>query len=308
MSAPILATKLYIPPPRPGAVPRPRLLERLNEGLRQDQGFARKLTLISALPVSVRPRSSANGWPLSSRIEPKLRVAWLSLEEGDSNPARFLAYFIAALQTIVADFGAGVLVSLQAPQPPPIEVILTALLNEIAAIPADFVLVLDDYHLVDSQQVDQAVAFLVEHLPPQMHLAIATREDPQLPLARLRGRGQLTELRAADLRFTPAEAAEFLNQVMGLNLSAEDIAALEDAHRRLDCRSAIGCARPARDAAYAGTLATGRASSTPSPAAITSCWIICWKRCWSSSPRASRPSCCAPPSSTACAVRCVRRS
>ena len=113
------------------------------------------------------------------------------------------------------------------PQPPPTEALLTALINEIITLPDDFVLVLDDYHLIEAKPVDQALTFLVEHLPPQMHLVIATREDPQLPLARLRARGQLTELRAADLRFTPAEAAEFLNRVMGLNLSAEDIAALE---------------------------------------------------------------------------------
>ena len=104
---------------------------------------------------------------------------------------------------------------------------LTALLNEIAAFPDHFLLVLDDYHVIEAQSVDQALAFLVEHLPPSMHLVIATREDPQLPLARLRARGQLTELRAADLRFTPAEAAEFLNQVMGLNLATADSAALE---------------------------------------------------------------------------------
>jgi LuxR family maltose regulon positive regulatory protein len=237
MSAPILATKLYIPPPRPGAVPRPRLLERLNEGLRQDQGFARKLTLICA-PAGFGKTALVGQWVAAfEHIEPKIRVAWLSMEEADGDPARFLAYLITALQTIAADrgsadFGAGVMVSLQAPQPPPLEALLTALLNEIAAIktagiPADFVLVLDDYHLVDSQQVDQALAFLVEHLPPRMHLTIATREDPHLPLARLRARNQVTELRAADLRFTPAEAAEFLNQVMGLHLSAEDIAALE---------------------------------------------------------------------------------
>jgi LuxR family maltose regulon positive regulatory protein len=228
MSAPILATKLYIPKLRPRAVARLRLLERLSEDLRQDHVFARKLTLISA-PAGSGKTTLAGEWVAGlDKSEPRVRVAWLSLEKADGNPARFLAYFIAALQTIVADFGAGALVSLQAPQPPPIEAILTALLNEIAAIPVDFVLVLDDYHLVDSMQVDQAVAFLVERLPPQMHVVIATREDPQLPLARLRGRGQLAELRAADLRFTPGEAAEFLNQVMGLNLSAQEIAALED--------------------------------------------------------------------------------
>ncbi len=144
--------------------------------------------------------------------------AWLSLDEGDNDPNRFLAYLVAALQTIAADIGAGVLAALQSPQPPPSEALLTTLLNEIAVIPDKFILVLDDYHAIDSRTIDQALAFLLDHLPPQMHLVIATREDPNLPLARLRARGQLTELRAADLRFTPAEAAEFLNQVMGLNL------------------------------------------------------------------------------------------
>ena len=123
--------------------------------------------------------------------------------------------------------GAGVLGALQSPQPPPTEALLTALLNEITTIQDSFILVLDDYHVVDAPSVDQALAFLLDHLPPQMHLVITTREDPQLPLARYRARGQMTELRAADLRFTPAEAAGFLNQVMDLNLAAEDVTALE---------------------------------------------------------------------------------
>ena len=216
MSTPILATKLYIPPPRPKVVLRPRLIERLNEGLH------RKLTLISA-PAGFGKTTLVSAW-VAGCDRP---VAWLSLDEGDSDPARFLSYLIAALQTIAANVGEGLLAMLQSPQPPPPETILTALLNEIAAIPEPFVLVLDDYHAVDARAVDEALAFLLEHLPPQMHLVIATREDPQLPLARLRARGQLTELRATDLRFTPSEAAGFLNQVMGLNLSAEDIAALE---------------------------------------------------------------------------------
>ena len=117
---------------------------------------------------------------------------------------------------------------LQSPQPPPTESILTSLLNEITTVSDNFILVLDDYHVIDAQPVDQVLTFLIEHLPPQMHLVIATREDPPLPLARLRVRDQLIELRALDLRFTPAEAAEFLNRVMGLSLSAEDIAALEN--------------------------------------------------------------------------------
>jgi LuxR family transcriptional regulator, maltose regulon positive regulatory protein len=139
-----------------------------------------------------------------------------------------VAYLLAALQkTIAANIGEGLMGVLQSPQPPPTESILAALLNEITTIEDDFVLVLDDYHVIDARAVDDALAFLIEHLPPRMHLVIATREDPNLPLARLRARGQLSELRAADLRFTPDEAAEFLEGVMGLSLSAEEIAALE---------------------------------------------------------------------------------
>ena len=216
MSTPILATKLYIPPPRPKVVLRPRLIERLNEGL------DRKLTLISA-PAGFGKTTLVSEWVAGSERP----AAWLSLDEGDNDPTRFLTYLVAALQTIAPDIGEGVLSVLQSPQPPPTESILTALLNEITAVPDDFVLVLDDYHVIDARPVDAALTFLLEHLPPQMHLVITTREDPQLPLARLRARGQLTELRAADLRFTPSEAAAFLNEVMGLNLSAEDIAALE---------------------------------------------------------------------------------
>ncbi len=127
----------------------------------------------------------------------------------------------------MANIGEGVLTVLQAPQPAPAQVILTALLNEIATIPYKFGLVLDDYHLIDAKAVDDALTFLLEHLPTQMHLVITTREDPQLHLARLRARGQLTELRASDLRFTSSEAARFLNEAMSLDLSEDDIGALE---------------------------------------------------------------------------------
>ena len=216
--ASILATKLYVPPPRPKTVLRPRLIERLNEGLSSD----RKLTLISA-SAGFSKTTLVSEWIVDSRRP----TAWLSLDRGDNDPACFLTYLVAALQTIAPNIGAGALAVLQSPQPPPTESILTTLLNEITAIQSNFILVLDDYHVIDSKPVNQAVAFLLEHLPPQIHLVIATREDPPLPLALLRARGQLTELRAADLRFTPTEAADFLNQVMGLNLTVEDVAALE---------------------------------------------------------------------------------
>ena len=220
MSAPILATKLYIPPPRSKIVLRPRLIERLNEGL----SSVRKLTLISA-SAGFGKTTLVSEWVAGC----DQKVAWLSLDEGDNDSTRFLRYLVAASQTIAPNIGKGVLAILQSPQPPSTESILTTLLNEITTIPNHFILVLDDYHVIDSQPVDEAIAFLLEHLPPRLHLVIASREDPHLPLARLRARGQLTELRAADLRFTPAEAADFLNQVMGLNLSAEDITALESA-------------------------------------------------------------------------------
>ena len=220
----MLATKLYIPPLRPNVVPRPRLIEQLNQG----HTAGCKLTLIAA-PAGFGKTTLASQW-IAGCGRP---TAWLSLDEGDSDPVRFLTYLVAAVQTIVPNIGAGVLSALQSLQTPPTEALLTALLNDIATFPDNFNLVLDDYHLIDSKSaaastsVNDALTFLVEHQPPHLHLIITTREDPNLPLARLRVRNQLTELRVADLRFTPIEAAEFLSQVMGLSLSPEDIAALE---------------------------------------------------------------------------------
>lgn len=216
MSAPILTTKLYIPRPRARVVLRPRLYAQLNATPPQ------KLTLVSA-PAGFGKTTLLAEWCNQQRAP----IAWLSLEESDSTPARFLAYLVAALQTIFPSIGKSVSAALQAPQPPPTEAILTVLLNELAPIPEHFILVLDDYHLIDSVEVDRALTFLIDHVPPQMHLVIATRQDPQLPLSQLRARDELIELRAADLRFTFSEAAEFLNRVMGLNLSAQDIQALE---------------------------------------------------------------------------------
>jgi LuxR family maltose regulon positive regulatory protein len=198
-------------------------VERLNEGL----SLGRKLTLISA-PAGFGKTTLVSEWVSDCGLP----VTWLSLDEGDNDTTRFLTYLIATLQTLPpktggTNIGAGALAMLQSSQPPPAEFILTTLLNDITSIPDNFVLVLDDYHLIDSRPVDEALTFLIEHAPPPMHLVITTRQDPSLPLARLRVRGQLTELRAVDLRFNPAETAEFLNRVMGLTLSAENIAALE---------------------------------------------------------------------------------
>jgi LuxR family transcriptional regulator, maltose regulon positive regulatory protein len=238
MPIPLLATKLYIPPPRSNLVLRPRLLARLNEGLHRkvtlisaSAGFG-KTTLLSSWIDELRVAScelQANAAPPLQNPKSKIqnRIAWLALDEADSNPTRFLTYSVAAVQTVALEIGKGVMAALQSPQPPSSEAMLTTLLNEIAALPDKFILVLDDYHLIDSQIVDQALAFVIEHMPPQLHLVIATREDPQLPLARLRVRDQLSEVRTADLRFTPSEATAFLNQMMNLNLSVEEVAALE---------------------------------------------------------------------------------
>ena len=216
MPTSILATKLYIPPARSKIVPRHRLIEQLNKGLHH------RLTLISA-PAGFGKTTLVSEWIVGCERP----TAWVSIDEGDSDPISFLTYLISAMQTINAGIGSEVLEVIQASQLPPIESILTTLLNEISTIPNEFFLVLDDYHLIDARLVDDTLTFLLEHLPPQMHVVITTREDPNFPLARFRARNQLTELRVTDLRFTPSEAAEFLNQVMDLSLSAKDVAALE---------------------------------------------------------------------------------
>jgi LuxR family maltose regulon positive regulatory protein len=172
-----------------------------------------------------RPPTTDTGWRWS--VVGGRPVAWLSLDAADADPTRFLAHLVAALQTVAPTIGTDIMGLLQSPQPPPIDALLPILLNAITTLPQPAILVLDDYHVLDARPIDQALAFLVEHLPPQLHLVIATREDPPLPLARLRVQAQLTELRVTDLRFTAAEAAAFLREVMGLSLSAEHIAVLE---------------------------------------------------------------------------------
>ncbi|MEM7029759.1 MAG: LuxR C-terminal-related transcriptional regulator [Chloroflexota bacterium] len=221
MSAPILATKLYTPPPRPELVSRPRLIDSLTDGLKRDQGFTRKLTLISAA-AGFGKTTLASDWIACSKIP----STWLSLDEADNDPSRFLTYLGAAIQKIAPKAGKTLLAALQSPQPSNDE-LLTHLLNEVSTVEQPFVLVLDDYHVIENAIIDELLIFLIEHLPLQMHLVLTTREDPSLPLARYRARGQLTEIRAADLRFTPAEVTSFLNQMMGLHLSETEIVTLE---------------------------------------------------------------------------------
>ena len=220
--APLLETKLYVSRSRRGLVPRPRLSERL------DRGIASKLMLVSA-PAGFGKTTLLTEWLAAGPAAPadERLAAWLSLDRGDNDPASFWTYVIAALRTVASGVGESALALMQAPQPPPIETVLTVLLNDLRATAGDIVLVLDDYHVIDARDVQDGMAFLLDHLPPQLHVVIAGRADPALPLARLRGRGELVEIRAAELRFTPDEAAAYLNEMMGLQLTARDVAALE---------------------------------------------------------------------------------
>jgi LuxR family maltose regulon positive regulatory protein len=248
MTTPLLTTKLNIPPVRPlrsvpsgdeglrSVVPRPRLTERLNAGPRLD----RKLTLISA-PAGFGKTTLVSEWvqamgrappPIAAMggVAPPIAVAWLSLDKDDNDLARFLAYFIAALQTLAlsaggtsgvegikagrehaGNIGTGALSALQSSRPPPTGAVLTSLINEIAALPDRIILLLDDYHLIEAQPVDKALTFALDHLPPQMHLVFAARSDPSLPLSRLRAGGQMTEICEADLRFSLDEINTFLD-------------------------------------------------------------------------------------------------
>ncbi len=211
----LLKTKLNLPPVRTEWVARPRLSEALNDGLR------RKLTLVAA-PAGYGKTTLLSAWVRESGG----RAAWLSLDRGDNDLARFLTYLVAALQKVESDVGVGVLAPLQSPQPSPIEAVLTLLINDLAAVAEPVVVILDDYHLIEAAPIHTALGFLLEHLPAGVHLIMAARADPPLPLARLRGRGQLVELREADLRFTPAEAGDFLAQTMGFRLGKELVAKL----------------------------------------------------------------------------------
>jgi LuxR family maltose regulon positive regulatory protein len=219
----LLATKLHLPATRARAVARARLIERLS----QDLAEGSRLTLVSA-PAGFGKTTVLGEWAgYLAKSGAAQCVAWVSIDERDNDPVRFLTYVIAALQSVAPGVGAEALRLLHAPQTVPIEHCLTALINALTQAPVAIVLVLDDLHLITAEPVHVALAFLIEYQPERLHLALATRSDPPLPLARLRARGALTELRAADLRFTPDEAAAFLNQAWGLDLAAGDIATLE---------------------------------------------------------------------------------
>ena len=224
----LLRTKFYVPPIRSIQIARPRLIDLLNGGL------DRALILVSA-PAGYGKTTLVGSWLKETGIP----SAWLSLDDGDNDPIRFMQYLLAALAPLapgIQDDLSGMLRGTQ----PAHENVINLLANELASFSGPFVLVLDDFHLIRSEPVLKILSYLLDHLPPQMHLAVLTRADPPLPLSRLRARGQLLDIRLEQLRFTPAEIAAFLNEVMGLTLSAGDLAAMEARHRRLDRRLAVG--------------------------------------------------------------------
>jgi LuxR family maltose regulon positive regulatory protein len=233
MTTTLLQTKLYRPTPRPDLVPRQRLLQQILTGLWTGQAFARKLTLVAA-PAGFGKTTmilACGLWP-SDPGRPKpaiedLKSGWLSLDDGDNDPVRFLRYVIAALQSALPGVGRAALPLLESGAPSTLEEALADLINEIAAAAWPVILTLDDYHVVHHSGIEQLMTFLLDHQPPNLHLIIASRSDPALPLARLRARGQLLELRVRDLRFTEEETATFFTHTMGLTLRPEWIAALE---------------------------------------------------------------------------------
>jgi len=216
VSTPILTTKLYPPPTRPDLVPRLRLIERLNEELH------RKLTLISA-PAGFGKTTLVSAWVRQIDCP----TAWLSLDSADNAPARFLTYFVIALQQLNPAIGQTAQGLLQASRLPRPETLLTMLINDITALPGEFVLALDDYHVIDDQTIHEALDFLIARMPAHLHLIIASRNQPPLTLSRLRGQAQLLELNSADLRFTAVEVEKFLKETMRLDLSPVDRIALE---------------------------------------------------------------------------------
>jgi LuxR family transcriptional regulator, maltose regulon positive regulatory protein len=222
MAGPLLETKFHIPRRRPSLVSRPRLTDRLSRG-----GQA-ALTLVSA-PAGFGKTTLLTEWLAEwlAAAPPEARsAAWLSLDPRDNDPALFWRYLVAALDAAAPGVGSRAIALLESSQPT--EAVLATLLNDLSAVPNDVVLVLDDFHVVDAAEVRDGMAFLLQHLPPRMHLVLAARADPSLPLARLRGCGELVEVRAADLRFTPDEAAAYLNGAMGLTLTPRDVEALEE--------------------------------------------------------------------------------
>ena len=275
----LVATKFHVP--RAGFVPRPRLLARLS------QGIGSGLTVVCT-PAGFGKTTVLGDWARHSRLP----VAWLSLDPGDSDPARFWRYVAAALDLVRPGVGAPVMALLRGPQQPPLEAVATAVINELMSLPGEgqVALVLDDYHLIEAPLVHESITFLLDRLPPGLRLVLSSRVDPPLPLARLRARGQLAELRAEDLRFTVAETAAFLREVTGLDLPAASVAALQDRTegwaagvQLARCRCGSTLIRPGSSRHSAGShrYVLDYLTEEGSPASPSRFCVSCWKpRCW----------------------------
>ncbi len=218
MNVPIISTKLHLPTPPHSLVPRARLTARLETGTRG------KLILLSA-PAGFGKTTLIAEW--ADQYGQGRLVSWVHLDESDNEPVRFLSYIVAALQAHEADMGEVALAGLQSMPPSPVEAALTALVNELDSLDSAVILILDDYHLIDNPSIHSALGFLIEHMPTHMCLVIATRTDPPMAIHRLRAHGQMTEIRAQDLRFSPEETHGFLRETINYQLSASDIAALD---------------------------------------------------------------------------------
>jgi LuxR family maltose regulon positive regulatory protein len=233
----LLNTKLNVPPVRPSHVQRIELIQKL-DNLREY-----KLALIVAA-AGYGKTALVSEWIAQS----PMRAVWFSIDAGDNDPVRFWDYVIAAIQTLYPDIGEQTLTLLHEPQPLPIETILSTLINELSALPDLLTLVLDDYHVIESSAIHDGLAFLVEHMPAEMRLIMTTRTDPPLPLARMRVRSQLLELRSADLRFSPPQIATFFTDVMGLALTPDEVTARRAIASKLEIRDNAGQSEKERSA------------------------------------------------------------
>jgi LuxR family transcriptional regulator, maltose regulon positive regulatory protein len=272
----LLATKVSIPRTRPDRLARARLFQRL------DEGMGRALVLVCT-PAGFGKTTLLAHWATNTNRA----VAWLSLDPDDNDPARFWRYVVAALDRAREGLGEQLRPLLTAPTPLSGQGVVTALINQFQAQPDELALVLDDYHVIEEAAIHDSLGFLLRHLPPQLHLVVSSRSDPPLPLARLRASGQLTELRAADLRFTPEEAAAFLQEVWKLDLSAQTVAALETRTEGW----AVGCSWPP---CRCRADPTPTDSWTPSPAPTATCSTTSARRFWGDSRTGCAPSCWRP--------------
>ena len=219
MTTPLLSTKFYIPPARPGVVSRPRLLERL------DAGSHAKLILISA-PAGYGKTTLITQWIQQIQSNKTAQICWYSLDEDDNGAQQFFRYLASAVEALPG-MQSTLKQLLQSPQPLPVKNLMNAFVNDAASVSTPFFLILDDYHVIESAEIDQAMDFIIENMPPPMTLIITSRSDPGFPMARRRARAELVELRADDLRFTEAEAAQFMQETMHLSLQGDQITALE---------------------------------------------------------------------------------